>query len=101
MRIGAQLYTVREYCKDLEGFGETLKKIADIGYEFVQVSGTCPYEADWLKKELDANGLRCVLTHTNPLAIKDDTEKVIQDHKTFGSKLIGIGAMPGGFQGAD
>ena len=99
MTVGAQLYTVREYCRDLDSFSETLKKIADIGYKTVQVSGTCAFEAEWLKKELDANGLRCVLTHTNPLAIKDDTEKVIRDHKTFGTKLIGIGSMPGGFQG--
>ena len=32
MEIGAQLYTVREFCKTLEDFEETLKKIADIGY---------------------------------------------------------------------
>ena len=31
MRIGAQLYTVREYMKNLDDFAETLKKVADIG----------------------------------------------------------------------
>ena len=101
MRVGAQFYTLREYCKDLDSFSETLKKVADIGYKFVQVSGTCPFEAEWLKAELDKNGLRCVLTHTNPDAIRNDTEKVINDHKIFGSGLIGIGAMPGGFQNPD
>ena len=30
MKIGAQLWTVREYCSNLEAFAETLKKIADI-----------------------------------------------------------------------
>ena len=30
MEIGAQLYTVREFCKTLEDFEETLKKIAEI-----------------------------------------------------------------------
>ena len=28
MRIGAQLYTVRESCDTLEGFAETLKRVA-------------------------------------------------------------------------
>lgn len=30
MKIGAQLYTVRDYTKNLDDFAETLKKVADI-----------------------------------------------------------------------
>ena len=63
MEIGAQFYTVRDFCKTLDDFAETLKKVADIGYRNVQISGTCPYDAQWLKEQLDRNGLRCVLTH--------------------------------------
>ena len=40
MRIGAQMYTVRDSCQTLEGFAESLRRIADIGYRIVQVSGT-------------------------------------------------------------
>ena len=40
MDIGAQLFTVRDYCKNLDDFAETLQKVADIGYSTVQVSGT-------------------------------------------------------------
>ena len=58
MRIGAQLYTVREFCATLEDFAETIKKVADIGYTTVQVSGTCPYPAEWLKEQLRKNSLR-------------------------------------------
>lgn len=97
MRIGAQLYTVRNYCKDKGSFAETLKKIADIGYGFVQVSGTCAYEAEWLRDRLSENGLKCVITHYNADAVRNDTEKVISDHKTFGSKLIGLGSIPAPF----
>ena len=32
MIFGAQLYTVRDFAKDLDGFAETLKRVADIGY---------------------------------------------------------------------
>lgn len=56
MEIGAQLYTVREFCKNLNDFSETLKKVADIGYTNVQVSGSCDYEPEWLKAELEKNG---------------------------------------------
>ena len=63
MEIGAQFYTVRQTCQNLADFAETLKKVADIGYRNVQISGTCPYPAEWLKENLDKNGLKCVLTH--------------------------------------
>ena len=66
MQIGAQMFTTRELCKNLEGFAETLTRIADIGYKTVQVSGTCPFEAEWLKAQLKRTGLQCVLTHTPP-----------------------------------
>lgn len=91
MKIGAQFYTVREYCKDLDSFAETLKKVADIGYEYVQISGTCAFEAEWLKTELDKNGLKCVLTHTAPDKIVGDTAAVIADHDVFGCRCVGLG----------
>ena len=43
-RIGAQLYTVCDFMKTIEDFDASCKKIKDIGYKIVQVSG-CPLEA--------------------------------------------------------
>ena len=63
MKIGAQFYTLRDHCKTLEDFSESLKKVADIGYTEVQISGVCQYEPEWLRDELKKNGLKCVLTH--------------------------------------
>ena len=63
MKIAAQLFTVHDFTKNLEDFEKSLKKVADIGYKYVQVSGTCAYEAGWLKEKLDKYGLKCVLTH--------------------------------------
>lgn len=91
MRIGAQLYTVREYAKTLDSFSETLKKIADIGYKTVQVSGTCDFEPVWLKNELDKNGLTCAVTHTPAEKLVNDPEKTARDHKIFGCRYIGLG----------
>jgi len=58
MQIGAQLYTLRDFCQTPEGIAESLRKVADIGYRTVQLSGTCPYDAAWMRGELDKNGLR-------------------------------------------
>ena len=91
MRIGAQFYTLREFCKTTEDLAETVKKVADIGYEYVQISGTCAYEPEWLKEELKKNGLTCVLTHTPGAKIAEDPEKLAKDHPIFGCDRVGLG----------
>ncbi|MBQ7011141.1 MAG: sugar phosphate isomerase/epimerase [Clostridia bacterium] len=91
MIIGAQFYTVREFCKTPEGVAETLKRVADIGYKAVQISGTCPLDPAWLKAELDKNGLICPLTHTKPDLITGKTDAVIEAHDIIGAPYVGLG----------
>ena len=100
MQIGAQLYTVHNRTKTLEGFSDALKKVAEIGYKSVQVSGTCPYEPEWLRDELLKNNLVCAMTHIAPARILEDPEKIVKDHAVFGCKHIGIGGMPGEMRGS-
>ena len=91
MHIGAQFYTVRNQCQTLDDFALTLRRVADIGYKTVQISGTCPYEAQWLKAQLDKNGLRCVLTHIPVPRLVGETAQVIADHHVFDCPHIGLG----------
>lgn len=91
MNIGVQLYTLRDFCKTTEDFSETLKKVADIGYKYVQVSGTCDYDAVWLKKELDKNGLTCVLTHIGGTRFLDEADAIAKEHDVLDCKNIGLG----------
>ena len=91
MKIGAQLYTVRNSTQTLDGFAETLKKVADIGYKTVQISGSCDFEAGWLKNELEKNGLVCAVTHTPPQRLLNEPEKVASDHLDFNCRYAGLG----------
>ena len=93
MKLGAQLYTVRNFLKTPEDFDKTLAKIKEIGYNYVQVSGAFDYDAKWLDDALKRHNLTCPLTHTAPDKIIGATEKVISDHKTFGCKYVGLGGM--------
>ncbi len=99
MEIGAQFYTVRELCKNINGFADTLKRVADIGYKTVQISGTCGFDPEWLKAELNKNGLKCVLTHTPADKLKADPAGVARDHDIFGCKYVGLGWF--GFNDSD
>lgn len=93
MKLGAQLYTVRNYCKTLEDFSEALKKVANIGYTTVQVSGTCAFEPLWLKEQLQKNGLECVLTHMPLDRIVNETEVISKEHDVYGCNMIGLGSF--------
>ena len=75
-QIAAQLYTLRDYLKTPEMIPGTLKKVRDIGYEAVQLSGLCPMDAKELRKMLDDAGLVCCATHENPQEICDEPQKL-------------------------
>ncbi len=101
MLIGAQTYTIRNYTQNEKDFRESMKRIADIGYECVQLSavGNIPVEVQ--REVCDAYGLKIVLTHTNPDRMLTDTEGVIRDHNVLGCDYIGIGMMANKYQTAE
>lgn len=93
-RIGAQLYTVRDLCQDLDGFKKTMKRIADIGYKTVQLSGIkCTEDAEVLKSVFEENGLQVVATHRPFANFADNIEGEIAFHKTLGCKVAGVGGF--------
>jgi sugar phosphate isomerase/epimerase len=92
--LGAQLYTIRDYMKTEEDFTASMKKIADIGFKYVQVSGIGNVSPQCIKEATEANGLKVILTHTDPKRIRDNPEAVIADHDIFGCNALGIGGIP-------
>jgi len=96
LKLGAQLYTVRKYTQTENDFADTMKKIAGIGYKYVQVSGIGgDISPAFIKKAAEDNDIKVILTHTSPARIKDETEKVIEDHDVFDCPGIGVGGMFG------
>ena len=93
MKIGAQLYTLRNFCQTTEALAETLKKVADIGYTTVQLSGVCDYDPVWMKQQLNANGLICACTHTNPQRLMKETDRVSADHLAMDCRYVGLGSF--------
>jgi len=97
MKIGAQLYTVREFTQTTKDFAGTIKKVADMGYNCVQVSGIgAEITATEIAEICKAHNVEVAITHTAPDRIKNETAQVIQDHITMGVKYIGVGAVPWG-----
>lgn len=94
MKLGAQLFTLRDYTQTESDLDYSLSLVAKMGYETVQISAIGPIAPQRVRELCDKHGLEIVLTHTDPLRIMNDTEAVIKEHDIMGCKYIGIGMMP-------
>ena len=94
-RIGAQLYTVRDYVKTKEDFDLSLKKLSDIGYKAVQLSGIGEIEAEDIREICDKYKITAVCTHRSMDEYLNNLEWSIDFHKKTGCTIAGLGAMPG------
>ena len=94
MKIGAQMYTVRASCKTEEGLLESLKKIAEMGYDSIHLSGCCAIDPHLLRKTCDELGVKIALTHNPVERIINDTDALIKEHDILGCDCIGLGSIP-------
>mgnify|MGYP000942798614 CR=1 FL=1 len=100
-KLGAQLYTARQYTKTPEGVFDTLKKVKAIGYSAVQVSGFGPVDPADVAKALKDNELVCAGTHMNWTRFQNDIDAVIKEHKMWGCVNAAIGGLPAEYHTAD
>ena len=92
--VGAQLYTVREFTQDLDGIAATLKKVADIGYTAIQISGFGPVDPKEVAKLVEDNGLTVASTHRSWNAFLTDLDTEIEIHKLWKCSHPAIGGLP-------
>ncbi len=97
-RIGAQLYTLRDFCQTKEDFAQSMKKLQEIGYQQVQISGVGPIPAEEIKAVCDEYGLQISCTHRAMENYENDLAGEIAFHKTLDCEIAGLGAMPGCFR---
>ena len=99
--IAAQMYTVREFMQTPSDIAESQKKVKEIGYDFIQISGHGDIEPNELKQYLDDAGLKVCATHVGFDMLQNETEKAIEYHKTIGCSNPAIGGLPGEFRNRD
>jgi sugar phosphate isomerase/epimerase len=93
-RVGAQLYTVRAFCKTLPDIAATLKKVADIGYTAIQISGFGPVDPKQVAALVAETGLTVASTHTAWPRFLTDLDAVIEEHQRYGCRHPSIGGLP-------
>ncbi len=79
-QVAAQLYTVRDFIQTPEGIASSLKKIREIGYTAIQISGMGPIDEGELSRILKGEGLTCCATH-------EPGDKIISEPKAIVDRL--------------
>lgn len=100
MEFGAQLYTVREFTQTPEALEKTLQKVSAMGYKNVHCSKLGSIEPERLRDLLQANHLKCVVTHANADQLFNDLPEVIRMHRTIGCENVGLSIMPEKYRGS-
>ncbi len=86
--VGLQLYSVRDFLqKDFEG---TLKKLKDMGYDYVEPAGFYGMTAEKFSDGLKKAGLTAISAHIPYAEMMSDSNKVINDCLTLGIKYLAI-----------
>lgn len=81
-----QLYTVRDECA--QDFVGTLKKVAALGYEGVELAGNYGHTAEELKTVLSDLNLKLAGSHTPLSALENDLEATLDYNVTLGNPFV-------------
>jgi len=85
-QVAAQLYTVRDHLKTAADVAASLKKVREIGYQAVQISGMAPLPEAEVARMLTDNGLVCCATHEPGIRIIEEPQIVIDRLAALGCK---------------
>lgn len=89
-QVAAQMYTLRDFLKTPQDIHASLKKVREIGYGAVQLSGLGPIDDDELAGMLNDTGLVCCATHApgdkilnEPQAVAGQLDKFHCSHVAY------------------
>lgn len=95
IKLGVQLYTLRDKCKTAEDFEETLKFLDGIGCNVIQISGIGDIDPETVAELVKKYNMEVCVTHKPYDRMKNDLEALAREHDLINCKNIGIGCMPG------
>ena len=92
MEFGLNLYSIRTLIGTEEQYLDTCLKLKDMGYGFVQFSGA-KFDAGMIRRVATESGLPVCLTHVSQDRILNDTDRLMEEHESFGCHNIGLGSL--------
>ena len=97
MKLGPQLYTVREFTQTKEGLERTFSICQQEGYETVQLSGWKPIPIGEMTDLLSRYKIDVCCTHIPFDRLLHELDQVIEEHKQMHCPVIGLGSAPASY----
>lgn len=88
MKLGAQVYSVRNYIQTPDAYGETMKKLKAAGYDTIQHAGPDISDPYLLRDLTQEAGLTQICPNFNANAVLETPEKVIECVQVLGCDSI-------------
>ena len=93
VKLGIQLFTLRDSIQNAEDFDKTLAELKNEGVSVVQISAIGPIPQSEVKSIVEKHSMDVCVTHTNFDRMKAETQTVINEHKMIACDQLGLGAM--------
>jgi len=88
LKVGLQLYSIRDAMA--EDMDNALRKVKEIGYDYVEFAGYFGHSAEEVKAMLDKYDLKCISVHQTYDVFLKNEEKEIEFLKAIGAKYCAI-----------
>ena len=93
-RIGLQMYTMRHHMANREEYRETLRRVAEIGYEVIQTTLPSFYTAEEYRAEMDEFGLCADSVYLPTGQICAQIEEAKRQAEIFGCDVLRTNSIP-------
>lgn len=94
IKIGVQLYTLRDHIKNYEDTDKTFSYLKnELKVDTVQISAIGDIEPKKVAELVEKNGFDVCVTHKPWDRIVNDLDALIEEHKMLGCNQIGLGAL--------
>ena len=100
IKLGAQLYTLRDYIQTYEETEKTFAYLNSIGINVIQISGIGPIEAEKVACLVEKYNMDVCVTHSSFDRMLSDTQEVVREHRLMHCDTLGIGSMPAQYRGS-
>lgn len=90
--VALQLYTVRDALDN--DFAGTLKKVREMGYEWVELSGLKGADPQDIRRMLEDAGLRTMSSHVPFAEMSEDIDDTIRRYSAVGCQYMAIPWLP-------
>jgi sugar phosphate isomerase/epimerase len=96
-KIGAQLYTIREFTQTQDDLARSLEKITKIGYSAIQISAIGKIDPEVVHRLTLQTNLTIASTHMAWEQFRHNLDELIDIHKLWKCSHPAIGGLPTGY----